>query len=671
MGVLLRYTDDANVEINGITTFTTLETPAPWIAFAPRLFPERKEPPMLDSVLTPFALPGDPSAQSGGSGQGNHTLFAQEAEVTRLYRAWVTSRVTGTAVYVEGPAGVGKSIAIARLHEAVRSQSGRIVTTEARRVLPSPDAVARQLAQVLDDDEAVEDPIAALNRRGRAGGVMWIVEGYPAWRAVDSWFRSEIVARIGPGVLLVLEGREPLQRLWAGDLAAQARVARIAFQPWTDSTMAAYLSSRGIEPAWVEPAVAVAAGSPALAVRMADAVAADRVVAPAGTSIRIWSFLVERALHPGSRRMAWRAGFADQSLDGLVAAATLVPSFTRGLMEAMVGRDLVEQHWEAFQELPVVCTPGPGVFALPPRLRRGMMPLVEEARPWMSRQWLRRTFKWIVRADEVATGHPVREAALSAIWARCLAAHTEADPVLARIVWQTTGRPSDQVSRVRVEDADELTAAEAEVVQTEGIIPDRIVLRDVSITGRRVPGLSLLVAAILARVVPSAVISSGVVSDPSVNESDAFRNLLDGNRPTPEELVLERPVAAVRALHRLFACPMVQPAARPADLVREALVALNQPERLASTRLAAYWPGPGRPTASVLRRWIHDALASADLGEWPSGRLLLTLYYVERRGSHETLAERLNVSRATYFRSHQRALQRLADHLLGADALEI
>jgi hypothetical protein len=101
-----------------------------------------------------------------------------------------------------------------------------------------------------------------------------------------------------------------------------------------------------------------------------------------------------------------------------------------------------------------------------------------------------------------------------------------------------------------------------------------------------------------------------------------------------------------------------------ANMAREALLATSDPESLMNTDLARRYL-ESHPAASVaaVRTWILDALASASLGDVPSGRALLTAYYLDRYGSHEMLAEHFHVSRATYFRSHRRALELLGTEL--------
>ena len=102
----------------------------------------------------------------------------------------------------------------------------------------------------------------------------------------------------------------------------------------------------------------------------------------------------------------------------------------------------------------------------------------------------------------------------------------------------------------------------------------------------------------------------------------------------------------------------------PDDLAvaaREALTALRQPVQLERTAAMACYRARhhGTGTASDLRAWLVDALASCGLS--PTQEAILTQYYVEAAGPHEVLCEQMDVPRATYYRLHRLALQRLGE----------
>jgi hypothetical protein len=628
-----------------------------------------ENPPAYTAALTSRPLPGrlrPPSSERPDAAPS--PPFARSEELALLHQAWVQTGSTVAAAYVEGPPGVGKSVVITHFAEDVRDRVGRIIRTVARRVPASPDAILGHLTQAVGREEISEDGLAALNRAGRTSGVVWIVEGYDAWRPVDPWFRAEMLGRLGPGVFLILESREPVQRLWAGDLAAQARVRRVPIEPWDDRTVEAYLGTRGVDPEWIPVARDIVSGSPALAVRIADAIAADRALIPQTSASRTGSFLLERALHPGSRRMAWRAGFADSSLDTLVAAATLLPVFTRHVLRMLVRHDVVETHWTTLTELPLTVTYGPGVYGFRPSFRRAVIPLVEEARPWAARQWRWHALEWAIRGEEAVGASVVAERIAAEGLARCMADPNAPTPVLGGITWSRSSTDADAgrvdlpATTLYVLDADKVR-----VLWARGSFPppgdrDKRLRLDELQAAQSAPDAEPLAwGAVLARAAAVGGIEVGV---PLAGRMGRW---LAGSRQN-ERLEASAPELRAHLLETardvLFGPRVTAGPDTLVAMVRQALGVLNQPDRLVQTDLAAHWPGRERPTAGALRRWILDALTSADLGDFPSGRLVLSLYYVERRGSHEALAERLNVSRATYFRSHQRALKRLAECLL-------
>jgi hypothetical protein len=588
-------------------------------------------------------------------------LFGRDQELTWLREAWALSRTEPVVVYVEGPAASGKTWLLECLADVLREE-GTVVVTPARQVTAHPDAIVLYVARSLGEDAATEPSVVRhLSRVAERGPFAWIIEDYDAWRPIDGWFRAEVVRRLDRPMLLVLEAHEPLQRLWSGDLSAQIRTRRLELAPWDDATTAAFLSQRGMPRAWVDLAVRVAVGSPALAARMADAVAADPFVATAGNQERMFSFLVERALHPGSRRLAWRAGFGDESVDGLVAAGSLLPYVTRSLMETMVGRAAVDASWSEFQALPIVRSEGPGLYAVQTGLRTALLPLVLEARPWSAARWLCRAGHYLTSRQERLSDTYVAEAVAQDILALGASLH-HAPPLWTWPVAEWKETPT----RGAWMRADGTVAAWA-----DWDADDPLRIRGFGWDHEDEAALPRLLTKIAARQVLArrgewvltADEREGLPGEWLAALGYEMRRHADGTAVAALDL-------ADGALPRFWARQWFHAAedvAGPAavEAVREALTLLQHPQRLINARVAQWWRGPSEPSAGALRRWILDALTSADLGDWPSGRVLLTLYYVERRGSHEALAERLNLSRATYFRSHQRALKRLAESLLG------
>jgi len=62
------------------------------------------------------------------------------------------------------------------------------------------------------------------------------------------------------------------------------------------------------------------------------------------------------------------------------------------------------------------------------------------------------------------------------------------------------------------------------------------------------------------------------------------------------------------------------------------LQAMGDLDALVRTALAQRYQARNEDaTPAMVRSWVLDALESADLSEWPSGRTLLTLYYLDRK----------------------------------------
>lgn len=97
--------------------------------------------------------------------------------------------------------------------------------------------------------------------------------------------------------------------------------------------------------------------------------------------------------------------------------------------------------------------------------------------------------------------------------------------------------------------------------------------------------------------------------------------------------------------------------------VGEALAHLSDPAWLAHSPLLR---SPGTPTAEDLRKALRDgvcALADSETREDAEAGQILLHYYLGRRQTHQQLARRLHLSRATYFRRLRHGLDLLGQRL--------
>jgi hypothetical protein len=95
--------------------------------------------------------------------------------------------------------------------------------------------------------------------------------------------------------------------------------------------------------------------------------------------------------------------------------------------------------------------------------------------------------------------------------------------------------------------------------------------------------------------------------------------------------------------------------------IREALPHLRSQSRLGESPLLAL-PGLGSPSALAahLIGQVEALSASASQVDQEAG-IILTAYYLGRSGAHDLLAQRLHLSRATYFRRLDHGIRRIAE----------
>lgn len=578
------------------------------------------------------------------------SVLIRAAEWELLETAWQRSRQRPWIVYLEGTSGAGKSMLVqAWLQHRHR---GRVWVTRAGGVAPNPEAVTRHLTTLIQSEgvlTAAKGALEIVESAAQGEGLVWVIEDYGAWRAVDQWLRREVLGKLNGPVLVILEAQEPMQRMWSGDRSLKARTAWLRVEPWTPEEMERYWTRRALPEEWGHLAFQVAGGRPAVLARIADSLAADGNGLASPAEMALCSFMVERGLHPGSRRMAWRAGFGDHSVDELIGAAQVVPWVNRSLMGAMVGVAAVQAHWEEFVALPVLDSLAPGVFGFSLPFRRLTYPLVEQARPWASNQWRWRAALWATgeagNDGETTLAIPVLEALACPPPAMTWRGRIEHAPETLTAI-DDNGRPVGWLyGRFPGEPGE---AALVEGVGTVGWAPgaERALASawwaHVALSRRAfwtAPTTDFWTEQLLAMGFVPGAGEGQWIWEAGRDYATWLRSQCGGRRP----------VATVNEATKV---------------VQHALESLHHPTSLQRLAIADHWPGAKPPSPANIRRWLMDAIASAELDAVPLGRALLTLYYIERGGSHEALAERLHISRATYFRTHQRALRALAMQLL-------
>lgn len=633
------------------------------------------------------------------------------AERRILLESLRLSAQSPVAVYVHGPREIGKS---ALLRAFLRDSGRSTVVLRGDEAAEGAQAILGLLADRLT--LALGTPTrpnlsavrGALLQASRHGGLVLAVDGYDELGAAERWLREEILYHTGAGVLVVLCGRTPPAQIWPGERVWRAFVRPLPLPELPQEEAEELLSRQGVQQARLRLAAwEVVGGWPRSLLEAADALQISPFCAPSDVPGRI----LEQILHPGSRRLQWRA--AGTPGDELVAAAALMPAIRRDALRGLVGGSRLEQGWE---QLMRIAFPGADGYAIPDQLRSAITAHVLRIRPWQAQQWrkaalaaatarLRQRRGVVFGASE---WHEIAALARRAPW------HAALHPPLEEGAdWQVQ-RGSLDVSEIEALPG----ASEADITLCAEVLeraPDCVLtLRGVSgellawlllatnparvgdllaqhprwqglppapIFGHH--GTHALVVAALAESKDAkgacAVLLRETVPDwqqarrvyaatGSVTGADGEDVLtLMGFHPLPPLGVIvafDVPEKSAHLLDRLLSSPSVPapPERERVSATKEALGRMFDGD-LSGTRLAEYLQASEGEHADPAA-YLRDALCSADLGgPGGMGQDILRMYYVERYGAHEAVAERLDLPRATYFRLHKHSLARLASAL--------
>ncbi len=606
------------------------------------------------------------------------------------------------ALYISAAPGLGKSALLraycrwADAHEipslmvdvaggdGAATLSAAVTTTVARHVNGDTS---------LDPAECAREAVVGLQRVAASRPFLLVLDGYDRLAGGEPWFREHVLSHLGPGVGVIMTGRTPPARLWADAPAWAGAVRTLTLGPLPPGDSLALLDRMRVRQAPVtQIALEVAGGHPHLLVRAGAAIAADPAWAvdlAATQPERFRLFLIERILHPDSRRRAWRATGTDEVL----AAAGLLPHIDRLALTAALGRTAVDRAWPVLAELAGSVEAG-GQPALPPPLRKHLAAAALLQRPWAERRWRRLAIEHLVnRAQDRPPGTDAGQdwlaiAALTreAEWYPFLFPAAEAaegwqiaasvEPTSKSWAWEAVVRDAGGVVLGQAFAAALTPAASytdrAVASFIEGLPPDvrgrwvgtTLALGFGEVVRPEVAGVLLREGARLFarcdRVVVLHPRNGGGVAEQAL-PALGFR--CDDRWTERCAWVLEFGQDRYGGWLQRIAWPSVagpRPAEETTRAAKEALASLHEPANLTKA-LAAVAPELAVRPAAVIRAWLLDAIHSCGLSK--AQVAVLTQYYVERAGSHEDLATRLDLPRATYYRLHKQALERLGAEL--------
>lgn len=580
----------------------------------------------------------------------------------------VQEQPTPALAYVWGAPGTGKTFLLQHFRDQMYASSRPALWSAGTDVGQSEGTwrhhLGRYLGLDLHGDLSTDALAHTLVERCRNEAFCWIVDDFDRMRVNRDWIVHVGLDMARHGGTVVLVGRASPFQLWPAQSYVKGQMQLIELSDWDPDTSRRVLASRGVtDPALVDQVIQIARGRPKLLDAVAEGLGFLRDTqvptehqAFLENPVDLSGFLIEHICHPGSRRLLWRAGQPAEPLDTLIAAAAVAPMFNREWMTRVAGRALVAQLWDEFITLPFLDSYRGGYHGLFPDLRRHIAATVQKVRPWMWEHWVREATNYYLA--RLQSGQIPKQHAwgLLSAFLRPRIGESVFDipgPQL-ETVWDHESGASEGSVQVHLMHAKGSTAASASFAPE----PTRVL----HVTHVTAPDPDPAVLAQLVSTLASTFYLYDKILWSAPDTSTEAAHLLHFLGFTQEAEgrwcldFAQQPFIAW--LQSVVAPPQGQVPDNPIAVVQTILQALRD-DVAYGPEVDAFWASIS--AVSSFRAWFLDALNSADLGERVDGKTVLVLYYLDQRGTHEELAEMLHVSRATYFRNHRNALERLAE----------
>lgn len=573
--------------------------------------------------------------------------------------------------YLWGPRGTGKTYAAQELCDRVRGYDYRVVHTTGQQIHQPEDifcSVADELGKMTDRPKSFYQFLTLFDSEAQNRPLLWVLDDLdPRWSA-EEWFRTIVLAVARRHVPILLLGTDPPAHMWPGQQYFQAQLRPVWLTELTMDGSERMLRQNGVtDPLTLQIALQICQGIPSMLMAIADALSLFQHMSPppdlpvGERELELASFMVEHLCHPGSRRLRWRAGqgrVGSDSSDSLLAAASLIPSFNQELITHMVGRELVRTHWDRFTQLPFILHYRGGYYAISPMLRLYINETVQRARPSAWERWANTATQFYLqqlhagRLDKaqtwgllgglartrVATTPFLREPS-HCQWEFAWEPPTRSNPHGRAVIGNAQGVEAQAYCRLdsngtlhieTVPQPGQSMIAMARLVH--GLAQQFSQFREVHWTGDLEPALVELLHLL------------GFENDASNGRRlrvppEDFEIWLQAVLASPRGVVPEDPVKALKAVQAVL------------QAIRDGEEEDREPA------VQTFWASVGGPVS--FRTWFLDAINSVE-DRRPGEKTLLKLYYVERQGTHEELAEMLHISRATYFRNLRSELEALA-----------
>lgn len=601
---------------------------------------------------------------------GDDLFVGRQAELRHLGDALVASREGPVAVYLHGPARIGKTSLVRHFLQVARSHDATTIYVGDPHGVSVAEAIVTALG--LRDRGPADLMVQArdLVRDAATGtGLVVAIDDYDRLGAVDERrLREDLLYHFASGVLVVLVGRRPPDRVWPGDRIWRRFIRSVEVGDLPAGDVEALLLRHGVGGEGTRREVtALAGGHPTLLTLTSDLLLRSGSTSAARTGAGAGQALGSRLIDG----MLTQAGFAPAPLlrETLCAAAVL-PTFTRAMLEELLLIDGTDV-WAQLTSLPCVAEEG-GAWRIVPGVARLLSHEYRLAHPWRDAS-LRRHALGIALRD-LRSGGDASSLLGAWSWVARLARET---------AWQAAlgGAGGWKAERLATADAERLfpfspLGVTAIGLRAEGgLIGGAFACRmfDESVVFgpfHLAPGCDDLAGTLVCQAVTLALGRRRVTFREVPPHMDGILRQLGF---TCRHGAFTLPGAEGMGVSWLEdvarpSLPLIRRGTERLEATKEVLAALPCDDALLETEGGRYISelNHARASAPKVRQWVLDAMTSDHLARMSaSDTLLLRNYYLLKKGPHEALAGTVGLTRTTYFRHLNRAIGQLGDLLFG------
>jgi len=273
-------------------------------------------------------------------------LVGREQERDQL-RAWVSDADGPSAVFVRGPAGIGKPALV-----TAALVGPQTVVVDGREVEPTPATVLRHIGSALGLTawSTLDDVVDAIEA---ASVDALVVDSYERFGVVDGWLRNRLLPSLPARTTTVLVGRNPPNVAWRTAPGWRQLLVDMLLGPLTEAGAAQLVARRGLAGEQAERARRFGRGHP-LALELA-----------CEALLRHPDLVVEDAPLAEVVEEVVEVLFDDLGPDlrDIVEAASVLRRVTVPALAAVLERDeaAAERAWVALRDLPFATVRPDGV----------------------------------------------------------------------------------------------------------------------------------------------------------------------------------------------------------------------------------------------------------------------------------------------------------------------